>query len=298
MDKRILLENVTSPVPYFELIEEYCRGKDVLDLGFVQHKLENADNDEWLHKRIKNVASNLVGVDYLESEVQELRKRGYNAIYADVTKPIELDDKFDIIFIGNLIEHLSNFEGLFINFDRLLKPNGQVLIVTPNPFYSEQYFYSALKNDIIVNPEHTCWIDPVTLDQLAQRYSFLTQMVHWIEYNWPLSGMILNGGSRTFDILAQKWNPSTSPSALERILTPILFFLAPKIYPKKSRPWFAGLKDKKELGAFLYIHFIGKLFKLAWKPYYKLFVVKSPINRHAIFMSVLRREENQTLTSH
>ena len=31
-----------------------------------------------------------------------------------------------------------------------------------NPFYREQYFYVAFKNSLIVNPEHTCWIDPLT----------------------------------------------------------------------------------------------------------------------------------------
>lgn len=293
MDKSILLKNVKTSAPYFELIEDYCRGKDVLDLGFVQHKLENTETEDWLHRRIKIVASNLIGVDYLESEVMEIRKRGYDAISADVTKPIELDAKFDVIFVGNLIEHLTNFEGLFVNFEQLLKPNGQVLIVTPNPFYSAQYFYSALKNDIIVNPEHTCWIDPVTLDQLARRYSFLTEIVHWIEYNWPLSGVISNGGTRTFDILTQKWKLNKSPTAFERFLTPILFFFVPKLYPKKSQALYSRFKDRRELGEFLYIQFVGKLFEIAWKPYYCLLVIKSPINRHAMFMSVLRREEKQ-----
>lgn len=288
-----MLKNVMTSAPYFELIEDYCRGKEVLDLGFVMHNLENTKTEGWLHRRIKNVASNLVGVDYMEAEVIELRKRGYDAICADVTKPIDLDAKFDIIFVGNLIEHLSNFEGLFINIERLLKPNGQVLIATPNPFYSEQYFYSAFKNDIIVNPEHTCWIDPVTLDQLARRYSFLTVTVHWLDYNWPLSGVILNRWGRTFDILTQKWKSNNLPSAFERFLTPILLFCTNTLFPNQSRRLHASFKEKEAVGEFLFIYFVGKIFEVVWKPYYKLLVVKSPINRHALFMSVLQRAKKK-----
>jgi SAM-dependent methyltransferase len=291
MDKGILLKNVMTPAPYFELIEDYCRGKEVLDLGFVSHNLENTESEGWVHRHIKNVASNLIGVDYMEVEVMELRKQGYDAIYADVTKPIDLDAKFDIIFVGNLIEHLSNFEGLFVNFERLLKPNGQVIIITPNPFYSEQYFYSALKNDIIVNPEHTCWIDPVTLDQLARRYSFLTVTVHYIDYNWPLSGVILNGCGRTFDILTQRWKSNNSPSALERFLTPILLFCSNTLFPNQLRRLYARFKEKKAVGEFLFIYFVGKIFEFVWKSYYNLLVVKSSINRHSMYMSVLQREK-------
>lgn len=293
MDRNVLLKNVMTSAPYFELIEDYCRGKEVLDLGFVNHNLENTGTEGWLHRRIKNVAANLIGVDYMEAEVMDLRKRGYHAICADVTKPIDLDAKFDIIFVGNLIEHLSNFEGLFMNFERVLKPNGHVLIATPNPFYSEQYFYSALKNDIIVNPEHTCWIDPVTLDQLARRYSFLTVAVHWMDYNWPLSGVILNHWGRTFDILTQKWESNKSPSVFERFLTPILLFWSSILFPNQSRRLSARLKEKGAVGEFLFIYFVGKIFEVVWKPYYHLLVVKSSINRHAIYMSVLQREQKK-----
>ena len=152
MKKSILQEYLKKPQSRFEIISQFCRDKEVLDIGCVQHDVINADLDGWLHHHVVKTSSYTLGVDYVEDAVNALVKRGYNVVHGDVNKPLSIDREFDVIVIGNLIEHLSNFEGLLNNINRLLKPDGVVLISTANPFYCEQYFFSAFKNDIIINP--------------------------------------------------------------------------------------------------------------------------------------------------
>src|SRR5688572_12613630 len=133
--RRVLRQGLATPVSRLELVRELCRGKDVLDLGCVQHDAEQANNPAWLHQAVVDVAASVVGVDYSAANVERLRQRGYRVITADVTKPLPIEESFDLIVVGNLIEHLSNFEGLFLNIARHLRPGGRVAISSANPFY-------------------------------------------------------------------------------------------------------------------------------------------------------------------
>ncbi len=92
-----------------------------MDLGCVRHDASFANNPNWLHNKIRNVAQNVVGIGFLARDVEKLRNLGYNIIYGDVTKPLNLSEQFDVIVAGDLIEHLSNFEGFFMNCTTFLK---------------------------------------------------------------------------------------------------------------------------------------------------------------------------------
>ena len=288
MNSNILRAHINNPVSRIEITKRYCRAKSVLDVGCVNHNMENVGAANWLHKSLVEVASSVLGVDYLELEIRELAERGYRVVAADVTKPLDIQERFDVIVIGHLIEHLSNFEGLMQNIRQLLKPNGCALISTPNPFYREQYFYSAFKNDVIVNPEHTCWLDPVTLDQLARRFELETSEVYWIKEKWPLRNVILHSDSRFFDILTGKWNFDESPTVAERLISPFLN-LAFRLLPMPDRH--KRLIEKyghRAASRMPYLYAQSAAFGAFWA-LYRMFIVTSPINRHEVFLSVLKR---------
>ena len=105
-------------------IVPYVIGKKVLDLGCVQHSLEKATRDDWLHGILSQYAGCILGVDILEKEVEKIKKMGYNVVCADVEK-MDLPEKdFDVIVAGELIEHLAN-PGLFLeNCRKHLKDGG------------------------------------------------------------------------------------------------------------------------------------------------------------------------------
>ncbi len=210
----------SRPVCRGFFIQEKCRGKRVLDLGCIRHSADFAIQDRnWLHNKIRSVAAETVGVDILAQEVNRLNENGYDIVFADVTKPLNINGQFDVIVAGDLIEHLVNFEGFFLNCRRLLKKEGILIISTPNPFYAELYGFLVFKRRFLINPEHTCWIDPQALLQLAARFGYIIDEIHYLKNSFRIKHLILENKSHCYDILKDKWHrDSTGKKALRKII--------------------------------------------------------------------------------
>ena len=288
MNRQLLTAGLGEPVCRLDVIKNLCRGKEVLDIGCVQHDAENAVSDAWLHKALVSVATKVVGVDYLEKDIADLRSNGYDVVAGDVTRPLAIDRQFDVIVVGNLIEHLSNFEGLFENLQRLLRDGGYVLISTANPFYREQYFYSAFKNDILINPEHTCWMDPVALDQLARRFGFFTDTVHWVREKWRLSQIILNGRTRWYNMFTGQWEFQGPPSRFESVISTVLDLIFRTIVPKSFSRRIISKHGEVHTRRLLFLRATDMIFGAFWVVYRSM-IVTAPINRYELYVSVLRR---------
>lgn len=291
MQQIIIRRYLRTPKSRKEILREYCSGKRVLDIGCVQHNADQASNDSWLHKSIVDMAAYTLGVDYLPDAVAQLSERGYNVIVGDVNHRLPIEDTFDVIVVGNLIEHLSNFEGLLLNLQRLLTPGGVALISTANPFFREQYFYSAFKNTVIVNQEHTCWIDPITLDQLCSRFSLETTDVRWVREKWRLSDAIFHDERRTLDNFSGKWIFHSRPSLMERVLSPALLTVVTLLAGREKK-----LKLKLQysdlLPRYLYLKALGMIVEAYWR-LRRLSIPSSAINEYELFVSVVRRSEQR-----
>ena len=149
---------------------KYCRNKDVLDIGCVQHNPENYKSKYWLHKALKEVSSSIVGIDLYKSGVDYLNERGFNIIFADAQQ-FDLGRKFDVIMAGDLIEHLEDFHGFLESCKRHMHSESRLIISTPNPWYWKHTIKAAISKEVGNNPEHTCWLCPRTLRQLLSRHN-------------------------------------------------------------------------------------------------------------------------------
>lgn len=228
MDKFILAAELkkSKPINREDFILGKCNHKDVLDLGCIRHCADfSLSNPNWLHKKIKSVAKKVIGIDYLPIEIEKLKRKGYSVILGDVSKRLDIDDKFDVIVAGDLIEHLVNFEGFFENCRRLLKDDGILIITTANPFYSDEFNYLAWKKNFLVNPEHTCWIDPMCLEQLSERFGFIIDEIHYIKNPWMLNGIICESVKHRYDILNNKWSNETTGFKIARKIVLKIFNL-------------------------------------------------------------------------
>jgi 2-polyprenyl-3-methyl-5-hydroxy-6-metoxy-1,4-benzoquinol methylase len=83
-----------------------ARGKRVLDIGCVNHTLSTHQMRYWLHGILREQAAYLVGLDCEKEQVEQLRKEGYNVVCADATD-FNLGQQFDLVFAGEIIEHLT-----------------------------------------------------------------------------------------------------------------------------------------------------------------------------------------------
>jgi SAM-dependent methyltransferase len=146
----------------------YVRGKKILDLGCVCHELD-VSNPPWLHGYICKLSDDVLGVDILPEAVEEMNRRGYRAVTADV-ETMDLKDTFDVIVAGDLVEHLAN-HGLFLQRAAAhLKPDGVLLLTTPNATSLPRYLRVLTKGYAPAHHQHTCWFTAKVLGQLASRY--------------------------------------------------------------------------------------------------------------------------------
>ena len=151
-----------------EFITSRCLGKTVLDIGCVQHNTEMVDNIFWVHKAIKSVASELIGLDYLQKEVIELNKMGYNTVHGDAEN-FDMGRKFDTIVAGDLIEHLNNYGNFLECCKNHMHQDSCLIITSANPWHWHKIIRACF-NEVPVNFEHTCWMTPVCLSQLSERF--------------------------------------------------------------------------------------------------------------------------------
>jgi len=154
-----------------EYIVELVRGRRVLDVGVVAHFVEAERDKSWLHHHVASAASYCVGVDILPGPVQQLRERGYNVIVRDITKE-PLDEQFDVIVCGDVIEHLPNPQGLFDAATRMLSPGGRLLIATPNPFYLHRA-YRFMRGRYRDSVDHVMHFDASNIAEMAERAGML-----------------------------------------------------------------------------------------------------------------------------
>ena len=67
-------------------------------------------------------------------------------IQCDLNNPINLrDETFDLIISTEVIEHLENPRSVFREFNRLLRPGGEVIVTTPNNESMRSYLSLVLR---------------------------------------------------------------------------------------------------------------------------------------------------------
>lgn len=143
----------------------------VLDIGCVGHEIEERDLSDpprgyFLHHDLHQHADQVVGIDILDTEVEKMVAAGYDVKVADAQR-FDLNETFDVIVAGELIEHLEN-PGLFLQCCRShLKKDGKVIISTPNPQHIQFVLYRLIGET--VNDEHTLWLDHDVMETLAER---------------------------------------------------------------------------------------------------------------------------------
>ena len=196
-------------------IRPHVEGKDVLHLGCVAHDESKRKSGNWTHDLIVREASDVLGVDILEKDVQNLRSEGYSVECADAQN-LDLGRTFEVIVLGELIEHLTDFNGLLKSIDEHLAPGGKIIITTPN---ATAVHWTALRllNIEFVNDEHTCWFDRVTLSQLLARYGFsLVNTTYTGDASFKLRDPLQAGGWIIERVLPDRVGKSTLIVVAER----------------------------------------------------------------------------------
>ena len=161
-----------------DFLKEACMNKKVLHLGCTDYPYtqNSIANNMLLHFEIEKVAKELYGFDFDQAGIDILKEAGVQNIYrADLENLTEvpLEETFDVILAGEMIEHLSN-PGLFLRgIKRFMNRETILLITTINAYCGMRNVIYALrgkggKNEP-VHQDHVAYYSYSTLKLIIER---------------------------------------------------------------------------------------------------------------------------------
>lgn len=166
-----------------EEIFKIMKNRTVLHVGAIGDFSNHLKNlKRWDFDKIKRIAKETTGIDINKKFIEKVKEKEYNILFHDAEN-IDLKKSFDIIYAGDLIEHLSN-PGKFLASCFKHMHNDSVLIITrPNP-YSLSLLIRGLMNKVSPMREHTMYIHRDNLKEIAKRYNLkLTRTEYYTEKN-------------------------------------------------------------------------------------------------------------------
>lgn len=176
-----------------DVILDRVKGKRVLDCGGADHYAfeQKLAGGEWLHDKIASRASECVGVDILQSRVDQINRSGrYKFIAANVEK-LSFKEEFDVAVAGEIIEHVYNAGHFLESMWRALKPDGELILTTPNAYSLTGILNVMLLGRERCHPEHVCLYSPQTLRYILERHGFKIEQFHlttrparWFFFRW------------------------------------------------------------------------------------------------------------------
>lgn len=152
-------------------IVELCRGREVIDIGCVDHRASRQGRPDWLHGQIAAAAKRCVGVDIEPEGVAAMVANGYEAIVHDICgdpAPLFELGRFDAVVAGELIEHLAAPQSLFEFAAAVLAPGGILVVTTPNPFYPRRTA-AGLRGELWENADHATYAFPGGIIEMGER---------------------------------------------------------------------------------------------------------------------------------
>lgn len=158
-----------------EIIKKYIKDKDVLDVGCVGQTTAYNLWDE-----MKPFAKSLAGIDMVPSKDKGI-------VFGNMENYL-FGKKFDVVLLGDIVEHVDNQGLLLDNIKKHMKPESYLIITTPNAKWPTVFMPT--------NPTHTLWHDRCTLYNILERHDFEVVDFRYYygnkkNYPFPLRPLIL-----------------------------------------------------------------------------------------------------------
>ena len=169
-----------------EVILELCKDKSVLHLGAADapfHK-EKGGKGKLLHQKLKPIVKNIVGVD-VDKEAVEWLKANCNIddiIVSDASSSENLKEMhFDIVLCCDIIEHVSDADGLLKTCIQNMNSDTRLLLTTINAT-AIKIGLRALAGREAVHQDHVAYYSYSTLCKLLVSHGLVPESVGFFSY--------------------------------------------------------------------------------------------------------------------
>lgn len=131
-------------------IEEYCEARyrqhpgfssgDLIKINIILKMigsgnvvLDIGSFDGTIARRFQDCGNKVFGADIALSALKLAKKKINNIIQIPFNPPYPFKDKiFDVVFVGEVIEHILDTDSFLSELKRITKDNGYIIITTPN----------------------------------------------------------------------------------------------------------------------------------------------------------------------
>ena len=168
-----------SHVDRFTRVRRYVEHRTVLDIGAGS----GIGRRDWMHTLVASAARDAVGIELDPALAERARTLGYDVVAGDA-QTMDLGRTFEVVWAGEVIEHLSCAGGFLDAARRHLGDDGLLVLTTPNVFAVSNFVY-RIGGRPRVNKGHTCWFDEVTLGQLLRRHGYDVVEISYVGHKTP-----------------------------------------------------------------------------------------------------------------
>ena len=154
---------------YSAYLKSVCASRSVLDIGVVEHNHSRMESQDWKHGIIRFAARRTVGIDVVPELVEKLVAQGLDVRLIDATSDDDLRERFQVVHIGDVIEHVDSPVAMLKFAARHLDLGGKVIVRTPNPFYFIHVHSIKINGTDVSNLEHVSWVTPTHMLEIGRR---------------------------------------------------------------------------------------------------------------------------------
>lgn len=204
------------------LFEQNLKNKKVLHLGCADwpDTAEKTKNNTLLHQYLAGFTKEIYGIDYCKEGIKIMKQGGIKNVFVGDIYNLHndeniLNEKFDVLVISEIIEHLVNPGLALESIEKyILKTNPECEIIFTVPNYHNFFFsfMSGLRGKEVVHYDHKFYFSYRTFRGLIENYKYKVNNFHFITYG---------GGLKT-----------VRGKILSKTILRILYALAPYLYFK------------------------------------------------------------------
>ncbi len=218
-DEVVLECGVGTLKDVYPFLLDKARGKTVLNVGAAGNASVHLPErpDLWLHTRLLDVASEVVGLDIDPVEIAHARAHGV-IIEDGNCEDARLGRAFDVVLMMEVIEHVDNLAAAVHNMLDHLHPGGELVLTTPNATHIGNLIDAFRRRPANVFWQHVAVFTPEHFQAFCDRHDLDLREVNYFTFD-AIGGLSLRLKTaliRAFGVLSPRLHSSFAVTLRKR----------------------------------------------------------------------------------